>query len=126
MKIAGVSLMAALLAGVLDRRDRALSVALGLLACAVALFGCLQSFQPTVAFVEELSDLSGLGGAYLTPLIKTAAIGMVTQLACAVCADSGQSTLAKTAELCGTAAAICMTLPLLRAVLDLICQIAGE
>ena len=125
LKIAGIALTAALLSSVMDKRDHSLSMALGLLACAVALYGCLQSIQPAARFLEELSELSGLGGAYLEPMVKTAGIGIVTQLACAVCADCGQNALAKTAELCGTVAALCMTLPLLRSVLDLIRQMVG-
>lgn len=125
LKIAGIALAAALLASVLDKRDHALAISLGLLACVMALLGCIRSFQPTARFFEELSALSGLGGGYLEPLVKTAGIGIVTQITCAVCADCGQNTLAKIAELCGTVAALCMTLPLLRSVLELIQEMVG-
>ncbi len=125
LKIAGIALTAALLGSVLDKREHALAMALGLLACAMALFGAIKGFQPAARFLEELSALSGIGGAYLEPLVKTAGIGIVTQIACAVCADCGQNALAKIAELCGTVAALCATLPLLRSVLDLIGQMVG-
>ena len=125
LKIAGVALLAALLASVMDKRDHALAVCLGLLACVMALLGCIQSVQPTVRFFEKLSEISGLGGGYLEPLVKTAGIGIVTQITCAVCADCGQNALAKIAELCGTVAAVCMTLPLLQSVLDLIQEMVG-
>lgn len=125
LKIAGIALAAALLASVLDKRDHALAITLGLLACVMALIGCIRSFQPTARFFEELSELSGLGGGYLEPLVKTAGIGIVTQITCAVCADCGQNALAKIAELCGTVAALCMTLPLLRSVLELIQEMVG-
>lgn len=125
LKIAGIALTAALLSSVLDRRDHALSMALGLLACAAALYGCVRSFAPAARLMEELSELSGLGGEYLAPLVKTAGVGIVTQLACAVCADCGQNALSRVAELCGTVAAVCLTLPLLRSVLELIGQLMG-
>lgn len=125
LKIAGIALSAAVLSSVLDRRDHALSMALGLAACAIALYGCVESFAPTARFFEELSHLSGLGGEYLEPLVKTAGIGIVTQIACAVCADCGQNAISKIAELCGCAAAFGMMLPLLRSVLDLIRQMIG-
>lgn len=125
LKIAGVALLAALLASVLDKRDHALAVSIGLLACMMALLACIRSFQPAARLFEELSELSGLGGGYLEPLVKTAGIGIVTQITCAVCADCGQNALAKIAELCGTVAALCMTLPLLRSVLDLLQEMVG-
>ncbi len=125
LKVAGIALIAALLASILDKRDRSLGIALGLLACIIAMLGCIRTVRPVAAFFEELSTLSGLGGAYLAPLVKTAGIGLVTQVTCAVCADCGQNALAKVAELCGTAAALCMSLPLLRGVLELIREMMG-
>lgn len=125
LKIAGVALMAALLAAVLDKRDHALSISIGLLACVLALFACVRSFRPVAKLFEDLSELSGLSGDYLQPLIKTAGIGIVTQITCAVCADCGQNALAKIAELCGTVAALYMTLPLLRSVLDMLQEMVG-
>lgn len=126
LKFAGIAMAAALLSGVMDRRDHALAMALGLAACAMAFFGAVESFRPAARFLEELNELSGLGGEYLQPLIKTVGIGIVTQIACAVCADCGQNALSKASELCGTAAALCTSLPLLRAVLDLIGQVVAQ
>ena len=125
LKIAGVCLCAALLSSALDRRDRALAVGLGLLACAVALIAVLRSIRPVAQFLEELSSLSGLGGSYLQPLLKAVGVGVVTQLGCAVCCEGGQETLAKTVELCGVCAALLLILPLLRAGLELIRQMMG-
>lgn len=120
IKIAGISIAVAILAGVMDQRDHSIAVALSLLSCALALCGCIQSFRPAADIIEELTKLSGLGGDYLEPMVKTAGIGIITQIACAICTDCGQNALSRMSELCGTAAAICMTLPLLRCVLDLI------
>lgn len=126
LKFAGIAMAAALLSGVLDRRDHALAMALGLMACAMAFFGAVESFRPAARFLEELNGLSGLGGEYLEPLVKTVGIGLVTQIACAVCADCGQNALGRASELCGTAAAMCTSLPLMRAVLDLIRQMVAQ
>lgn len=125
LKIAGVCLIAALLGAVLDKRDRPLSIALGLLAGAIALFACIKSVRPAARLIEELSELSGLGGDYFAPLLKTVGIGIVTQLACAVCADCGSSAAAKVAEVCGVLAALVLSVPLLRAALDVIRQMMG-
>ena len=124
-KIAGICLTAALLSAVLDRRDHAVAMALGVLACAVALIACIRSVRPVAKFLEELSELSGLGAPYFSPLIKTTGIGIVTQICCAVCADCGQNAMAKAAELCGVCASVVLALPLMRAALDVIRQMMG-
>ena len=125
LKIAGACLCAAVLSTALDRRDQALALALGLLACAVALIALLRSVRPAARFLEELSAFSGLGREYLEPLLKAVGVGVVTQIAAAVCCDGGRSTLAKLLELCGACAAVVLTLPLLRAGLELIRQMMG-
>ena len=125
LKIAGACVCAAVLSSAMDRREGALSVALGLLACAAALAAAVHALRPAAQFLEELSEFSGLGGEYLRPLVKAVGIGVVTQIACAVCCDGGHTTLAKTVELCGVCGAVLLTLPLLRAGLALIRQMMG-
>lgn len=125
LKITGVCLCAVMAQAVLDRQDRSIALTLGLLACVTALAAAVRFLRPAAQFLEELSELSGLGGSYLQPLLKAVGIGVLTQIACAVSADGGHSMLEKTVELCGTGAALVLTLPLLRAGLDLIRQMMG-
>ncbi len=122
LKLSGMALLAALLSSILDKRDRAFAMGLGLLTCTVVLYGCIKNLAPVANIMGELSVLSGLGNGFLEPLVKTAGIGVVTQIACGVCTDCGQNALAKVAELCGTVAAICMSMPLLSSALELLQQ----
>ena len=125
LKIAGLCLCAAILAAALNRRDRTLSMALGLLCCVVVMITVFRKMRPAAVFLKELAELSGLGGEYLQPLVKAVGVGLVTQIACAVCEDGGHRILAKSAEIGGVCAAIVLTLPLLRASLELIRQMMG-
>ena len=126
LKIAGICLCAALLSAVLDRRDHALAMAIGVLCCAAALIGCIRTVRPAVRFFAELSELSNLDNTLFSPMIKTVGIGIVTQISSAVCADCGQKAMAKTAELCGICASVVICLPLLRAALEVIRQMMGQ
>ena len=125
LKISGMCLCAAVLSAALDKRDRTLSMALGLLSCVLVLMAVVRRMRPAAVFLEELAELSGLGGEYLLPLTKAVGVGLVTQVACAVCEDGGHTVLAKSAEISGVCAAIALTLPLLRASLELIRQMMG-
>ena len=51
--------------------------------------------------------------------------GILTQLASTVCADAGENAVAKTVELCGGALAVCVALPLMEAVLELLQTMGG-
>ena len=119
-KIAGICLCAALLGAVLDRRDRALSMAIGLLCCAGALIACIRTLRPAVRFFEDLRELSNLDEALFSPMIKTVGIGVVTQI------SSGQRAMAKTAEVCGICASVLIGLPLLQSALEIIRRMMGQ
>ena len=125
-KIAGICLCAALLGAVLDRRDRALSMAIGLLCCAGALLACIRTLRPVVRFFEDLRELSNLDEALFSPMIKTVGIGVVTQISSAVCTDCGQRAMAKTAEVCGICASVLIGLPLLQSALEIIRRMMGQ
>ena len=122
LKIAGIVLTAALLASVLDKRDNAYRIALGVLACAVVLAGLITSLHPVARLIERLSALAGMESSYLAIVVKTAGIGLLTQLSCSICEDCGQTTLARLSELCGIVMAVCLSLPLLEAVFSLLSE----
>ena len=69
---------------------------------------------------KELRLLGQLDGATVTILLKTAGVGLLAELAGAVCEDAGEGTLAKMVRLCGSAAALYLALPLFTSVLDMI------
>ena len=126
MKIAGVFLCAALLCAVLDRQDRALAMAAGAMACALALFACVRAIRPAARLFEDLTELSDLDPACFAPLVKTVGIGIVTQISSAVCDDCGQRAMARTAEVCGVCAGVLLGLPLLRSALEVIRGMMGQ
>ena len=76
--------------------------------------------EPVVSFLSELRQLAGLEPALLQPLLRTVGIGLLTQLTASVCADAGESTVARLIELCGSVLGIYTALPLLEAVLSLL------
>lgn len=75
---------------------------------------------PVLALFRELRTASGLSSAVLAPVLKTALIGILTGIASAVCADGGQSGMARAVELCGTVLALSLSAPLVTAVLELL------
>ena len=90
-----------------------------------ALLAAAELIAPVLSFLGTLQKLAGLDDAVMAPLLKTVGIGLLTQAACAVCQDAGQSSLAKTVELCGTFLAVYVSLPLAEAVLELLRKLIG-
>ena len=91
-----------------------------LAACAAMTVSIVRLAEPVVSFLSELRQLAGLEPALLQPLLRTVGIGLLTQLTASVCADAGESTVARLIELCGSVLGIYTALPLLEAVLSLL------
>ena len=98
LQAAALAMVAAVLAVVLQKQSKEISVLL-VMACS--------------AVILALADM-------VTILLKTAGVGLLAELAAAVCEDAGEGTLGKVARLCGSAAALYLALPLLTAVLDML------
>lgn len=82
-------------------------------------------FSPILAFFHRLQELTGLSGAVFAPLFKTAAIGLLAQMAATICRDSGQQALAQAVEICCGFISFYLALPLLEMVLTLLQMMIG-
>ena len=119
LQVAGLGLIAVLLGLVLKKGNGVLAL-LTLAACAAMTVSIVRLAEPVVSFLSELRQLAGLEPALLQPLLRTVGIGLLTQLTASVCADAGESTVARLIELCGSVLGIYTALPLLEAVLSLL------
>ena len=120
LQVAGLGLIAVLLGLVLKKGNGVLALLLTLAACAAMTVSIVRLAEPVVSFLSELRQLAGLEPALLQPLLRTVGIGLLTQLTASVCADAGESTVARLIELCGSVLGIYTALPLLEAVLSLL------
>ncbi len=121
-QIAGLCLAAAVTATLLRRSSPELALLLS--AAAVLLGGALllRGAWDTAALCGELIELTGLSPELFAPLLKVTAIAVVVRVGGALCADAGQSALARVMETAGAVCALGCALPLLRAVVELIRQ----
>ena len=117
-KIAAVGIIVTILNQVLVRSGREEQATMTTLAGLVVVL--MNVAEPVVSFLSELRQLAGLEPALLQPLLRTVGIGLLTQLTASVCADAGESTVARLIELCGSVLGIYTALPLLEAVLSLL------
>ncbi len=120
VRIAGLCLAAAVVASLLRRDSPELGL---LLAAGAALLGgalLLDGALELAAFGEELAALTGLSAGTFTPLLKVTAVAVIVRIGAALCADAGQSALARVMETAGAVCALGCALPLLRAVAELI------
>ena len=93
IKISAVAILAAIFCVLLRQNEKATALALSILACVAVLVLCLRFLQPIWSVIRQIENLSGLENGVTAPLFKVVGIGILTQVAGSVCADSGEGSL---------------------------------
>lgn len=125
-KTLGLAMMALVLALVVGKREKDFGLLLTLAACCALAAAAAEYLGPVVDFFRELEDTAGLSPELLGQLLRALGIGLVVELAGAVCADAGNGALAKQLQILGNAAIAYLSLPILSGLLILIREILGE
>ena len=124
-QICAVAAVCAILCAVLKRYSPDYAVLLSILCCAAALMASLRLFAPVLDFLRRLRELTDIEPALFTPLLKTAAIGILAQISGAFCLDAGETALGKAVELSAAVLALVCLLPLGTAVLEAVQTMIG-
>lgn len=107
-------------------KNKEMGTLLSLGACCMVALIALSYLRPVIDFLGSLETLGGLDGTMVETLLKIAGIGMVSEIACLVCNDAGNSSLGKAVQLLGTAVILWLSVPLLTALVELLQTILGE
>ena len=119
-KTAAVGITAALASLLIKRTNPELAAALSLLTITLLSFAALTAAGGIRDVVEEVGRLVGGAGLYIAPVVKCAAIGVVTKLAAELCREASQSAIASGVELAGTMCALGTAIPLIVSALRMI------
>lgn len=118
-------LLAAVLGLALQKQEKDLSAALTAAVIAMAAVLMLRLLEPVLELLRKLEQVGNLRSDALELLLKAAGIGLTAEVAGLVCADAGNAALAKMLRLLGTAAILCLSVPMFTALLECITEMVG-
>ena len=118
-------LLAAVLGLALQKQEKDLSAVLTAAVIAMAAVLMLRLLEPVTELLRQLEQVGNLRSDALELLLKAAGIGLTAELAGLVCADAGNAALAKMLRLLGTAAILCLSVPMFTALLECITEMVG-
>ena len=113
-------LLAAVLGLALQKQEKDLSAVLTAAVIAMAAVLMLRLLEPVLELLRQLEQVGNLRSDALELLLKAAGIGLTAEVAGLVCADAGNAALAKMLRLLGTAAILCLSVPMFTALLECI------
>lgn len=114
------ALVTALGCAALRRQSAELAALLAIVGCVGLLAGAMAFLSPVMQFFTRMQVLSGLRAAVVAPVIKTAAVGLLSQMAEGFCRDAGEVALAKAVEIGGGILGLYALLPLAESVAELL------
>lgn len=123
LKIAAIAVAASLCAVVVRRNVAELGMVLALAAGALLLSASLGALEGVRELMDLLSDAAGLSPALLSPVVKTVGIAILTKISAELCKDAGEGGIAAFVETAGAAAALYVSLPLLKTVLTMVTEL---
>ena len=102
----------AVTAAILKKYRQEYAVAAGIAAAAAAMGAAVEAFIPALTLLRQLAAAVPNGTEYLSCLLKCAGTALLSELASAICADCGETALAKTALTAGKVAVLIFALPI--------------
>lgn len=126
LKVTAGVLITAILCLVLSRQRADISLLLAICVCCMVVLAAVSYLQPVIAFASKLILVGQLSSDLLNVLLKVSGVGMISQIACLICADAGNQSLAKALQILTTAVVLCVSVPLLEEILSLIEAVLGE
>lgn len=124
-KLVAAVMLCSVICLLLKKQSPELTLCLCVLVCTLCFLTVLPFLSPLLAFLQKLEDMTGLSAAVFEPLLKTAAIGLLSQFAQTLCLDSGQQALGQVIAVCSGFVCLYLALPLLEMVLSLLQTMIG-
>lgn len=113
LRVAGLSLTAALLGLLLRQRNAELTSLLSMAAIIVCLGGVLRYAAGFRELTQTVRQILGSREELLLPVLKCLGCAVVTRLSAELCRDASQTALAALVELAGSFCAFSLCLPLI-------------
>ena len=126
IKICAGVIIAVILGIALSKRSADVAMVLSILVCCMILTAMAGFLEPVMDFLRELQQIAQLDGQMVEILLKAVGIGLISEIAALICADSGSGALGKGLIILASAVILFLCLPLMRSLLELMNEILGE
>ena len=123
--IAG-ALIAAILCLVLSKNSQDMAVLVTLAACCMLMITAAGYLAPVLRFLDQLQITGKLDPELMRILLKTAGLGMLSEITAQICTDAGNAALGKGIRIGCSIVILWISLPLLSSLMELINGILGQ
>lgn len=123
VSVAGICIIATVLCKLFSSAGSEYSLYVKIAAAAAVMSALILFISPIAETVRSIYERAGADEEYLTILFKALGICYITQFACDICRDSGESALASQAELAGKLSLLILALPLFDSLSEIVSEL---
>lgn len=125
MKASAGVLISVIVSLILAKQGKDFSVLLIICVCGMVLSVAGIYIQKLLDFILSLMDLGQLNQDFIQILFKTLGIGLLSEITCMICNDSGNAALGKSVQILSSVVILCLCIPLFTKLLDLVNEVLG-
>ena len=122
----GISMIAVVLYLFVGKQNKDFAVLVSLGACCAIILLSGNYLDGVLTFISELKEIGNINISFFQVLLKSVGIGIISEIAMLICADSGNGALGKTIQVMSVCTILWISMPLFSALIDLLNQILGE
>ncbi|MGB9904400.1 MAG: stage III sporulation protein AD [Desulfotomaculales bacterium] len=123
VQIAGIGLIAAVLAVTIRQNKPEIALAVSISAGLLIFFQVLGKIGSVIDVFKQLFDRTGLQTIYLATLLKIIAIAYIAEFGAQICRDAGEGALAVKIEFAAKILVLVLAVPILAAVLQVLLRL---
>ena len=106
-----IAVIASVLTLVLKKNNPEFSVIVAITAGVIVIFMILPDVQNVARLFVHMSEIAGISSEYISVIIKSCVIAMVSGVCASTCRDAGNSSLALKLEIAGRVTIIILAMP---------------
>ena len=125
LKISGVILVTVILYLTVSKQNKDISMLITIAGTCLVLISAITFLNPIIDFVNKIKTAAGLDDDLISVILKAVGIGIITEITCLICTDSGNASLGKSMSILSSAVIIWMSLPIFEQLLELLDQVLG-
>lgn len=122
--VAGV-LIATVVTLILSKQGKDYSILLVICVCCMVTAVALGYLEEIVEFLQLLQEKGNLNGDLIAILLKAVGIGILSEITCMICTDSGNAAMGKVVQFLSSAVILWLCIPLFTQLIELVESVLG-
>ncbi len=123
IKIIGIGLVSLIIIIIIKQYRPEFAIYISIISGVIIFSLVIGKFSSIINLLQTISNKAGINNTFLTILLKITGITLLSEFAISICMDAGEKAVASKIEIGSKVIIICMSIPIISNLLDVILKI---